>query len=460
MLLRSAALGLAGVGLAGQPLTRRGASASDAAETTTAVPADALHLTMRECLVEMVDQTPVYAWAYDTPQTGLRLPGPLIETVVGQPASIAVTNLLPRPRRFAIPGVADSGPIAPGATAVVEVEFDHAGTYIYLDPSDAPLARAMGLAGVLVVRPEAGEATPYNAATPAVRQLFADLGTTDHFPGHPWVRWRTWVWVFSSVDPVVQQQVRDEPDLSPADFVAAYHPRYFLLNGRTGYFASNDPSCAMHGRVGQPALVRVANIGMAAHSPHVHGNHMHVLAVDGQVKDNVVAHDTWHMPPLRTTDVLHPFTRPPDAHPWPPSDPSVWTTDLAGDGHTGMIYPMHCHTELALLANGGNYPQGLITHWALTGDLVEGPPQEEEPPDDEPDDDPPDDDPPDDDPPDEEPPDDPPGEEPPDNDDASADDSDDSDESDDRSAVGRGRRTRRPRPRDAGRPTPSWRQRR
>lgn len=409
-ILRTGLLGLASVGLAVHPLTQRTIAASTLGTGPTPLATDLLHLTMRECLVEMVDRTPVYSWAFDSPQTGLRLPGPLIEAAVGRPAGIAITNELPRPRSFAIPGVAHTGPIAPGATVELEVEFDRAGTYLYFDPSAAPLARAMGLAGVIAVRPDTDEPTPYSDATPTVRRLFEDLGTTTHFPGHPWVRSRSWVWVFSSVDPASQQRVFEDPDLSPAVFAGDYHPSYFMLNGRSGFFASNDPASALHGRVGQPALVRVANVGMATHSPHVHGNHVYLLAIDGEVQDNVIAHDTWEMPPLRTTDVLLPFARPPDAHPWPPSDPSVWTTDLGGDGHTGMVFPMHCHTELSLLADGGNYPQGLITHWALQGDLVEGPPPEE-PDDPQPPDEPgpPDDpDPPDDPPDDPEPPDDPP----------------------------------------------------
>lgn len=253
-----------------------------------------------------------------------------------------------------------------------------AGTYIYLDPLHAPRNRAMGLAGAFVVLPHRWD-TPYTAPTPSVRNLFEDLGSTSWFPGHPWRSQRSWLWVFSSVDPVAHALVADDPDLPAADFMADYLPRYFMLNGRTGYFASHHPANAPRGRVGQPVLIRAANVGIATHSPHVHGNHVYVCAVDGQVQSNVVAHDTWEMPPLTTTDVLHPFARPPDAHPWPPSDPTVWTTDLGGDGHTGMIYPMHCHAELSLLANGGNYPQGLITHWALEGDLIDTPPPPEEP---------------------------------------------------------------------------------
>ena len=30
---------------------------------------------------------------------------------------------------------------------------------------------------------------------------------------------------------------------------------------------------------------------------------------------------------------------------------------------------MHSHKEPSQTANGGNYPGGMVTHWAITGDL-------------------------------------------------------------------------------------------
>ena len=34
-----------------------------------------------------------------------------------------------------------------------------------------------------------------------------------------------------------------------------------------------------------------------------------------------------------------------------------------------LEYPMHGHTEIDQTAAGGNYPQGMITHFIITGDL-------------------------------------------------------------------------------------------
>jgi hypothetical protein len=34
-----------------------------------------------------------------------------------------------------------------------------------------------------------------------------------------------------------------------------------------------------------------------------------------------------------------------------------------------MRFVMHCHTEMSNTAGGGNYPQGIVTHWEMTAPL-------------------------------------------------------------------------------------------
>ena len=34
-----------------------------------------------------------------------------------------------------------------------------------------------------------------------------------------------------------------------------------------------------------------------------------------------------------------------------------------------LMYPMHGHTEIDQTSAGGNYPQGMITHWVILGDV-------------------------------------------------------------------------------------------
>jgi hypothetical protein len=105
----------------------------------------------------------------------------------------------------------------------------------------------------------------------------------------------------------------------------------------------------------------VLNPGLATHSPHIHGNHVYVLAADGRVQDNVFLVDTWTMRPDGRADVLLPFIRPPDIPPaaWPPVEEPF-----------PHKFPMHCHTEMSQTSGGGNYPQGLVTDWVIEGTLL------------------------------------------------------------------------------------------
>jgi hypothetical protein len=116
------------------------------------------------------------------------------------------------------------------------------------------------------------------------------------------------------------------------------------------------------GRQGQPTLIRTMNAGIATHSPHIHGNGVFDLTkqVGNTVtcSDNIFEVDTWTLPPLGRKDMLLPLERPVDIPVWPPKQEPF-----------PLRYVMHCHTEMSQTAGGGNYPQGLVTHWEMTGHL-------------------------------------------------------------------------------------------
>ena len=75
---------------------------------------------------------------------------------------------------------------------------------------------------------------------------------------------------------------------------------------------------------------------------------------------HVYERDTWMLEPLGRIDMILPFTRPPDVPKgkWPPRDEEF-----------PLKYVMHCHFEISQTAGGGNYPQGAVTHWEMTGAL-------------------------------------------------------------------------------------------
>ena len=330
-------------------------------------PADSLarrksiNLSIRDVLVEMVDLLQVPMWAFEDEQFGSRIPGPVIMVLEGDTIELAISNSTEREHAFGVEGIIQSGPIRPGKTVSLSFRAPSAGSYLYFDPLNGPVNRVMGLHGPLVVLPRSGN-TPYTNPTTRVQTLFDDLGTTDRFPGQPWSPERTWIWVFNTIDPVKNQWIQEQPvgkPLHPAELMEGYLPRYFTINGKTGYFAAHDHEIMPSGKIGQPGLIRVLNGGMATHSAHIHGSHVFLLAENGKVRGNVPFIDTWSMPPGSAKDVLLPFCLPPDIPPgaWPSSQESL-----------PFHYPMHCHTQMSQTAAGGNYPQGLNVHWMLLPD--------------------------------------------------------------------------------------------
>lgn len=331
-------------------------------------------LTMTDAVVEMVNLDPIYHWVY-ADHNGAHIPGPVLHAVEGDTIELRINNALDEPHAFAIhdTGVT-TGPIPPGESRELSFTAPPPGTYIYLDPLNAPVNRLLGLHGILIVLPQSGN-TPYASPPPRLQQLFDDLGTTDHFPGEPWNPDRTRIWHVHCVDPRWNAKAEAGVFIDPARLVNDFQPAFFTLNGQSGFFASHDPYTAPVGRIGQPHLIRIANTGMLASSLHIHGNHVYVCAHNGLPLSSVRYIDSWRVGPLERADWVLPFTRPPDI-PGPEDRPlreamreELSYRDELGLSQSPIEYPMHCHMEPSQTARGGNYPGGLVAHWAITGDV-------------------------------------------------------------------------------------------
>jgi Multicopper oxidase len=303
-------------------------------------PARTARLEITTAPVRLIDGTTVPMWSFDASQPR-PVPGPVLMAVSGERIEIEVVNAHDRPHAFAVPGVVQSDEIPPGTARTIAFDAPPAGTYLYLDPLQAPLNRLMGLHGALIVMPRY-PVTPYDAPTPMVSRYVADIGG--------WDSTRQWVWLFHQVDPALCARVA-----AGATTLDSFKPRYFTINGASGFEAATAPDVAIHGHIGEPALIRSLNTGMAMHSPHIHGNHVGMLAANGVVCTDVYERDTWCLPALSRHDTMLPYEVPRDAHPWPPSD----------DFHFPLEYPMHCHTEMSQTAAGGMYPHGAIAHWHI-----------------------------------------------------------------------------------------------
>ena len=216
--------------------------------------------------------------------------------------------------------------------------------------------------------------------TTQVQSFFNALGGGHpRFPGSKWNPAdpdREKLWLFSQTDPLLNAAVAAGQSVNPATVVGSFLPRYFSINGLSGFDtavhgdhsgSSNSPASRImaSGKQGQPTVIRTMNAGLATHAVHIHGNHCMVYAESDAAGNNIIEthvyeRDVWMLKPMMRSDVVLPFERPPDIPlaAWPPREEPF-----------PLRYVMHCHTEMSQTAGGGNYPQGAVTHWEMTGPL-------------------------------------------------------------------------------------------
>lgn len=357
-----------------------------------------INLSAEEIMAEMIDGEEVFMLAFRSPSTSARVPGPVLRVREGDQITITLFNNTETPHKLEIPGVAgaSSGTAAPQQSTSVTFTAPVAGTYLYLDPINAPVNRMLGLHGVMIVEPAegrtiAGAVTPYSRAThtPAIATLFDAFGVpTGRFPGDPWHPSRELVWVFHQFDPRFHAMAERGESINASTMQRDFLARYFTINGVSGFEAAHDPSIVATGFVGQPMLIRNVNAGLNWHSPHIHGNHVFELAGTARsasegisspqelpltsspegsvaVRKNLIHRDVWTMAPLDRKDMLIPYERPPDIPDevrWHFAYPPAQETEQT---RAPLRYVMHDHTEVSLTAGGGNYPQGMMCHWEI-----------------------------------------------------------------------------------------------
>jgi len=278
------------------------------------------------------DGTSVYFRGFGSTSASLNVPAAPVIVQEGDTVRVTLVNRLGTSHSFVIDGVVDSGRISGGQTRTIEFPAPPAGSYLFYDGRNAPYNRLLGLHGGLAVMP-AGRPDQLYAGSPRfVQQYF---------------------WVLNDIDPVWHARLRDGSTPS-----TAFKPRYFTINGQSSrppgaaghgdpaIDAMANPDTALHGHVGDRALIRLLNAGMCVHSVHWHGNHVEWLA-----ENNTPRGDIWHKDVVRlrngkgSLDVIYPFERPPDA--WP----------RVSQG----MYPMHLHDEMTQTAGGGLYLFGAMT---------------------------------------------------------------------------------------------------
>lgn len=405
-----------------------------------------IHLAIMRQRVEMVDGQKFWMLGYkdlggglctafpgdpNTTCTGARIPGPVLRVKHGQRVKITIDNLRAERHGFEVTGYPDSKTeIAPNSCCSVTFTADQTGTFIYHDGlGGSPLYRLLGLHGAFIVQPDYAAlpsgalVTPYAPAqlTPQVKSIFEALGdvtkVNGRFPGSKWVPCaidqpfsiQEKIWLQTQVDPrfnallegVESAPIASNPSLTQSIW-DTWAPRYFTMNGRSGFDLSEHEDVVCKNYIGEPTLIRCINVGLAHQSDHIHGNHL-LEMTEAEVQldssgralnsgrvimhSNVFERDIWPMWPMQRKDMLLPYEQPPDI-PYdirtggvvqPPQFLAMVARNINIDHQPAPLitnfepfplrYVMHDHTEMATTAGGGNYPQGLVTHWEIVGGL-------------------------------------------------------------------------------------------
>ena len=292
----------------------------------------------------MIDGTNVYLRGFSSSSSGLNVPGEHMIVQEGDTVEITIENTLDTDHSFYIKGIsgADTGTVRGGRSKTISFKADKWGSYLYHDRLNAPYNRLVGLHGGFAVMPK-GNSTELKPGSPTYLYPGSKTFVQQYF------------WIFSEFDPVWHDRVRRGRTPS-----TAYKPRYFTLNGLGGRPPDapgngdptvdnmHDPRSALHGHVGDRALVRILNAGLCQASVHAHANHVEWLTENGKVRDEVWQKDCVYLEgDMGAADCIYPFQIPPDAYP----------QSLAQKGE----YPMHLHTEMSQTAAGGYYMFGSMT---------------------------------------------------------------------------------------------------
>jgi FtsP/CotA-like multicopper oxidase with cupredoxin domain len=305
----------------------------------------AFNLTAQAAYLNQPDGEQVYSWGYGcTTSTGvsfapaaiagaacptMQVPGPTLIVTEGVSFTVTLTNNLPVAAgntSILFPGfnVAPSGGVvglltqeaaANGGTVTYTITAPTAGTHAYYSGTQGDLQVEMGLYGAIIVLPSA---VPANCNSGLAAQNLvaegawgeADFRLSHAAYDHPETCYdREYLFQFSEMDGIIHRtalaQVQDPKRIAACAGGAAtagcplqvptepYKPSYFLINGRSmpddmdGNYAAEYPHQPYNGNPhmhpGEQVLIRVIGQGRWEHPFHEHGNHVRILARDGNL---------------------------------------------------------------------------------------------------------------------------------------------------------------------------------
>jgi FtsP/CotA-like multicopper oxidase with cupredoxin domain len=288
------------------------------------------------------DGTSIYSWGYgcngaptgfapagmpNANCPGMQIPGPTLIVTQGDIVTVTLTNNLPAAAgntSILFPGfnVTTSGgtpglltgEAAVGGSVTYTFVADKAGTHSYYSGTQGDLQIEMGLYGAIIVLPKVTDipsncvGTSNDAARAATRTagdgstfVENDFRLAKAAFSHPATCYdREYLFQFSELDPVIHRQVEEQKQLACTKSAGClnvatepYHAVYFMINGRS--MPDNmDPNYAVqyphqpyngnpHMHPGEVTLARIIGHGRLQHPFHEHGNHVRVLARDGNL---------------------------------------------------------------------------------------------------------------------------------------------------------------------------------
>ena len=287
--------------------------------------------------ISQPDGATVYSWGYgcttgSTPAftpaaiTGtcitMQVPGPTLIVTQGQTVTVTLTNNLPASAgntSILFPGFAVTATngvaglltreaTPAGATKTVTYTFTatSVGTHAYYSGTQGDLQVEMGLYGALVVLP----ATANNAGSCSNTRndqarahdfgngVEADFRLAHAAYDHAAACYdREFLFQFSEIDPRVHRQAEEQAALTCTGCMVVetepYKPAYYMINGRSmpdnmdPVYARQYPRQPYNGNPhmhpGELTLLRIIGQGRWQHPFHEHGNHVRVLARDGNL---------------------------------------------------------------------------------------------------------------------------------------------------------------------------------
>jgi len=298
----------------------------------------AFHLTAQQAFLNQPDGAAVYSWGYGCngapagfaptmPNQNcptMQVPGPTMIVTEGQTVTVTLTNNLPTSAgntSILFPGfnVTATGGVtglltqeaAPGGTVTYSFPTTGLpGTHPYYSGTQGDLQIEMGLYGAVVVLPSS---VPANCTTGlAASNLTAEgyWGETDwrlaksayDHPGSCYDREYLFQW--AEMDVNIHRQALAQVSATVGCTAGApgcslnvptepYHPAYFVINGRSmpdlmdpnydPIYPHQPYNGNPHMHPGELTLVRSIGQGRWQHPFHEHGNHVRILARDGNM---------------------------------------------------------------------------------------------------------------------------------------------------------------------------------